>query len=89
MMPRTMRRKCVSGSASPSHCAQTGMPRNGNMKPDSRIDGSRKKKLICMACVMFCARLEKVMPTVRLAMMNTSTHADNSVRLPRIGTPNR
>jgi hypothetical protein len=26
------------------HCAQRGIPRNGNMKPDNKIDGRKKKK---------------------------------------------
>ena len=43
VMPRTMRRKWVSGNASLIYCAQSGMPRNGNMKPDSRILGKKKK----------------------------------------------
>ena len=34
-----------SGSASPIACAQSGMPRNGNMKPDRRMLG-RKKMVI-------------------------------------------
>jgi hypothetical protein len=88
MMPRTMRRKCVSGSASPSHCAHAGMPRNGNMKPDSSIDGRKKKKVICIACSWFCASVEKVKPTARLASMNTPIIAISSVKLPAIGTSN-
>ncbi len=43
-MPRTMRRKWVLGRQLPSHCAHTGMPRNGNMKPEIRIEGRKKKK---------------------------------------------
>jgi hypothetical protein len=45
-----MRKKWVSGSTSPSACAQPGMPRNGNMNPDSSIDGKKKKNVICTAC---------------------------------------
>ena len=44
------RRKCVTGSNSPIICAHAGMPRNGNMNPESNIDGSRKKNDICIAC---------------------------------------
>ena len=40
-MPRTMRRKCVSGSASPIVCAHSGMPRNGNMKPERSSEGRK------------------------------------------------
>jgi hypothetical protein len=36
------------------------MPRKGNMKPDSRIDGRKKKKVICIACIWFRAMVEKV-----------------------------
>ena len=49
-IPRTMRRKCVRGKTSPMYCAHTGMARNGNMNPDKRIDGKKKKKVICIAC---------------------------------------
>ena len=69
-MPRTIRRKCVSGSTSPIHCAHCGMPRNGNMKPESRIEGRKKKNAICIACSWFRAAVEKVKPTARLAAMN-------------------
>src|SRR5262249_27779380 len=47
-MPRTMRKKCVSGSAWPIHCAGRGMASNGNMKPLSNMLGKRKKNDICM-----------------------------------------
>ena len=50
MTPRTSSRKCVSGSSDPIHCAHSGMPRNGNMKPDSSIEGRKKKNVICIAC---------------------------------------
>ena len=60
MMPRTTRRKWVSGSTSPITCAQPGMPRNGNMKPESRIDGRKKKNVICIACIWVRASVEKV-----------------------------
>ena len=50
VMPRTMRRKCVSGSACESHCAGLGIASNGNMNPESNRDGRKKKKDICMAC---------------------------------------
>jgi hypothetical protein len=42
------------------------MPRNGNMNPDSRIDGRKKKNVICIACSWFCAIDENVRPSVRL-----------------------
>ena len=86
--PRITRRKCVSGNASPMNCAQPGMPRNGNMKPDSSSDGRKKKKVICIACIWLCATLEIVMPTVRLAPMKISTPSSSSARLPSNGTLN-
>jgi hypothetical protein len=43
------------------------MPRNGNMKPDSRIEGRKKNIAICIACSWFAATVEKVKPTARLA----------------------
>ena len=39
----------VSGSISPKYCAQAGMPRNGNMNPESRMLGRKKKNDICIA----------------------------------------
>ena len=33
----------MSGRISPSVCAHCGMPRNGNMKPDSKVEGRKKK----------------------------------------------
>ena len=54
-------------------CAQPGMPRKGNMKPDSRIDGRKKKNVICMACSWLRASELKVMPSVRFAQMKSST----------------
>ena len=43
------------------------------MKPDSRIDGRKKKNVICIACSWLRAMELKVMPSVRLAAMKTST----------------
>jgi hypothetical protein len=54
-IPRTSSRKCVSGRTLPTSCAHSGMPRNGNMKPESSIDGRKKKKVICIACNWFWA----------------------------------
>src|SRR6266567_292898 len=47
---RTMRMKCVSGRHCPTHCAHSGMPANGNMKPDSRMFGRKNMKVIWIAC---------------------------------------
>ena len=33
------------------------------MKPESRIEGRKKKKVICIACSWFCAMVEIVKPT--------------------------
>ncbi|CAN5576792.1 hypothetical protein BH20VER3_BH20VER3_20540 [soil metagenome] len=46
---------------------QWGRPRKGNMKPESRIEGRKTKKVICIACSWFFAIIEKVMPMARLA----------------------
>ena len=88
MMPRTMRKKCVSGSTSPIHCAQRGMPATGNMKPLSSIDGRKKNSVICTACNWLRASVLKVKPTARLATMNTPIMAPSSGRLPTMGTAN-
>ncbi|MND06747.1 hypothetical protein D3C83_283080 [compost metagenome] len=65
------------------------MPRNGNMKPESRIDGRKKKNVICIACSWLRAIDENVMPSVRLAAMNSSTIPNSTTTLPCIGTSNR
>lgn len=41
----------MTGSASPIHRAHCGMPRKGNMNPDSRIEGRKTKIEICIACI--------------------------------------
>ena len=71
-MPRTIRRKWVRGRHVPIHWAHTGMPRKGNMKPDSRIDGRKKKNAICIAWSWFLARVENVIPMARFAAMKRS-----------------
>ena len=75
MIPRMRRMKCVIGSTSASHCAATGMPAYGNMKPDSRICGRKVKKASCMAWNWLRARVEIRMPSARLAQMNSSEAA--------------
>jgi hypothetical protein len=50
----------VSGRPSPRYCAQTGMPANGNMKPDNRMLGRKNIIDICIACSWFCTMVEKV-----------------------------
>ena len=85
-MPRTMRRKCVSGNTSPIIRAQCGMPRKGNMKPESSSDGRKKKKDICMAWSWFPATVEKVMPMAKLAAMKMRATMLSSTRLPTMGT---
>ena len=79
----------MSGSASPMVCAHAGMPRNGNMKPDSSSDGRKKKKVICIAWVWLRATLLIVMPTVRFALMNTSVPSSSTAMWPTNGTANR
>ena len=39
--PRTIRIAWVVGNSSPTHCAHGGIPRNGNINPDSIKDGIR------------------------------------------------
>ena len=41
-------------------CAQPGMPRKGNMNPDRRMLGRKKKNDICIAWSWFVATVEKV-----------------------------
>jgi hypothetical protein len=60
MIARTMRTKWVSGRHSPIHCAQCGMPANGNMKPESSRFGRKNIIAICIACSWFCAKVENV-----------------------------
>ncbi len=86
--PRTMRRKCVSGNASPIHCAQRGMPRNGNMKPDNKMLGKKKNIVICIDCICDRASVENVKPTPSVATMKSTIAADSSAKLPNIGTSN-
>ena len=80
--------KCVAGSVSPIHCAQTGMPRKGNMKPDSRIEGSIMKNEACMACNWFCVSVEMVKPMARFTVMNSAVPVASSGTLPWIATSN-
>src|SRR5207244_5456729 len=70
-IPRTMRRKWVSGRHCESNCAGRGIASQGNMKPDKSIFGNKKKKLICIACCCVCASVEKKSPSARLAAMKT------------------
>ena len=79
----------MSGNTSPITCAQPGMPRNGNMKPESRIEGRKKKNVICIACIWLLASVEKVKPIARLAAMKRISTASRSARLPTIGTSKR
>ena len=65
-MPRTIRIAWVVGNMLPSHCAQTGMPRNGNMKPESMKDGIRVNWASWTACIWLAAMVEKVTPSARL-----------------------
>jgi hypothetical protein len=85
VMPRMMRRKWVSGSAVDSTCAGRGMASNGNMNPDSRMLGSRKKNDICIACCWVRASVEKNSPSARLAAMNRNGERVQQASAPRIG----
>ena len=88
MTPRTTRRKCVSGNTSPMVCAHAGMPRNGNIKPDSRIDGRKKKNVSCIACICDFATVENVKPSARFATTKIETPSNSSHSAPTNGTPN-
>ena len=57
-MPRMISLKWVSGSTWAIHCATFGMPSNGNMKPDIRIDGSIVTIAIWIAWNCVCASVE-------------------------------
>ncbi len=70
MMPRVSRMKWVLGRASPSHCATSGMPSNGNMKPDRSIDGSRMNTVICIAWNWVRAAVDMNNPSARFAAIN-------------------
>ena len=48
------------------------MPANGNMKPDSRIDGRNTKNVICIAWNCDCALVEISRPSVRLATISST-----------------
>ena len=83
-----MRMKWVAGMPSPSHWAHTGMPRNGNMKPDSRIDGSRMNTEACMAWSWFCVTVEMVKPMARFTVMNSAVPRQSRATLPSVTTSN-
>ena len=59
-----------SFSVSAIHCAMRGMPANGNMKPDSRIEGRKMKNVICMAWNCEEAAVEISSPSARLAKIS-------------------
>jgi hypothetical protein len=71
-MPRTSSTKCVSGSTCAIHCAARGMPSNGNMNPESRIDGSIVKKASWNAWNCVRASVEITSPSVSVAAMKSS-----------------
>ena len=59
------------------------------MKPDSRIDGRKKKNVICIACSWFRASVEKVKPTREVGGdEQRARRASSSDELPSIGTSN-
>ena len=62
--------------------AQTGIPRNGNTKPDSSMFGKKNIIDIWMAWSWFCVTVEMVKPSARLAVMNSAVPRQNSVKLP-------
>src|SRR3546814_8737965 len=64
------------------------MPANGNMKPDSRIDGRNTKNVICIAWNCDCARVLISSPSVRLATIRSIEATYTSSTPPRTGTSN-
>ncbi len=60
-MPRTTLQEMGDGKDFADATApRPGMPRNGNAKPDTRMEGRRKNTIICIACSWFWATVEKV-----------------------------
>jgi hypothetical protein len=43
-----------------AHGAQIGIPENGNIKPDNKIEGSKVNRAICIACIWLVAIVDKV-----------------------------
>ena len=72
MTPLISLMKWVKGKASAMSWAGRGMPANGKMKPDSRMEGSNMKKLSCMAWNWVLTRVEISRPSARFATINTS-----------------
>ena len=68
-MPRTMRMAWVVGKTLPMIRAQTVMPRNGNMKPDSMNEGIRVNCASWTAFIWLADTVEKVTPSARLLAM--------------------
>ena len=64
------------------------MPSNGNMKPDSRIEGRNRKNAICMAWNCVRASVDTNNPRVRLATISSIAAPYTPARLPRMGTSN-
>ena len=57
-------------------CAHTGMARNGNIKPDSRIDGKKKESHL-HGLQLILATVEKVKPTAKFAKMKMPIRLNN------------
>ncbi len=68
--------------------AHIGMPSNGNIKPDNKIDGKKKNMVSCTACNCVLATAENVKPTAKLAAINGKLANNNNQKLPTIGIPN-
>lgn len=65
-------RKWVSGSSLVIYCVSCGMFENGNMKLDSRIDGRKMKKVICIVWNCDCVCEEISSFSVRLLVISSS-----------------
>ena len=64
------------------------MPRNGDMKAESKMFGRKYNIVICIDCICDRAIVENAKPTPRVATMNSTIAADSVRKLPNIGTSN-
>ena len=72
MIPRIRRRNWVIGSSSAPHCTTSGMPANGNMKPEIRIEGRNTSIATWIAWNWVRVRVEISRPMARLAKISSS-----------------
>ena len=85
-IPRTIRRKCVTGKISPNHWAHSGIPLYGNIKPERIIDGNRKPDDAWLACIWFLAIDEKTNPNAKFEQIKITQTRNNRAIEPSMGT---